>query len=70
LNHSELGEVGTLVVAWEKSLDGILEHEVAGGSRYVSDAVGNVSSPEGSGSELADVSLEAITHSGVSLNFS
>ena len=59
-----------LVVFWEHSLDGILEHEVASGGWNVSDAVGNISSPEGSGSDFTDMSLEAITHSSVSLHFS
>jgi len=59
-----------LVVFWEHSLDGILEHEVASGSWNVSDAVGNISSPEGSGSDFTNMSLEAITHSSVSFHFS
>jgi len=70
LSSGEHTEVSVLVVFWENSLDGILEHEVASGSWYVSDAVGNISSPEGSGSDLTDVSLEAITHASVSLHLS
>ena len=70
LSHGELGSFSILVVYWEKSLDGILEHEVASSSWNVSDAVGNIASPEGSSSELTDMSLEAISHSCVSLHFS
>jgi hypothetical protein len=62
LSHGELLEVSLLVVFWEDSLDGILEHEIASSSRYVSDTVGNISSPERRSTDLRNVTSETISH--------
>jgi len=70
LSGGEHTDLLVLVVFWENSLDGILEHEVASSGWDVSDAVSNVSSPEGSWADLRDMSREAVSHSGVSLHFS
>lgn len=67
LGQGEHGEVGVLVVLGEDSLEGILEHKVAGGSWDVSNTVGNITSPEGRCADFSDVSLEAVAHTSVSL---
>jgi len=38
--------MGVLVIGWEDSFDGIFEHEIACSSGDISDAIGDVSSPE------------------------
>merc|ERR1711871_1740625 len=48
------GKVGILVVLREHPLDGVLEHEVEGSRRHVTNAVGNVSAPERAGTEFGD----------------
>ncbi len=70
LGGSELSKFGFLVVLGEKLLDVILEGQVEGGGRDVSDAVSKVTTPEGRRSELGDVTTESISHTGVSLHFS
>jgi len=46
LSQSEHSEISVLVVDGEHSLEGILEHQVAGSSGHITNAVGNVTSPE------------------------
>mmetsp|Transcript_6447 Transcript_6447/g.13711 ORF Transcript_6447/g.13711 Transcript_6447/m.13711 type:complete len:316 (+) Transcript_6447:58-1005(+) len=69
LGSGELAEFGVLVVLREHSLDSILECQVKGGGRNVSDAIGEVSTPQRTRSEFADMTLESISHTGVSLHF-
>ena len=70
LGGGELSEFGLLVVLGEHLLDVILEGQVEGGGRDVTDAVSEVTTPEGRRSEFGDVTLEGISHTGVSLHLS
>lgn len=70
LGSGELSEFGLLVVLGEHLLDVILEGQVEGGGRNVTDAVSEVTTPEGGRSELGDVATEGISHTGVSLHLS
>jgi hypothetical protein len=68
LGHSELAEVGVLVVLGEELLDVVLERKVEGGSRDVTDAVSDVSAPQRGGAELLNVAGGAVHHTGVALH--
>jgi len=69
LRHGEGSEFCVLVVLWEQLLDVVLEGQVEGGGRHVSDAVSKVSTPKGRRSEFGNVTTESISHAGVSLHF-
>jgi len=69
LSQSKHTEIGVLVVDGEHSLKGILEHQVAGSSGHITDAVGNVTSPERRSTDLSDVTFETISHTVVACHF-
>mmetsp|Transcript_26772 Transcript_26772/g.57406 ORF Transcript_26772/g.57406 Transcript_26772/m.57406 type:complete len:281 (-) Transcript_26772:204-1046(-) len=69
LGCGEFSEFRLLVVLGEHLLDVILERQVEGGGRDVSDAVGEVTAPKRGRSEFGDVTLESISHTSVSFHF-
>jgi len=69
LGCGEFSELLLLAVLGEQLLDVVLEGQVEGGGRDVSDAVSEVSTPKGGRSEFGNVALEGISHTGVSLHF-
>jgi hypothetical protein len=69
LRHGEGSEFCLLVVLGEQLLDVVLEGQVKGCGGHVSDTVSEVSTPKRRRSEFGNVTLEGISHTGVSLHF-
>jgi len=69
LSHRKLRKMRLLVVFWEKFLDVVLECQVKSSGGDVTDAICDISTPQGTGTEFGKVALEAVRHAGVRLHF-